>query len=322
MAKISLYDALVRAEAPTHPNSLDVGEGNNLPDNFDAEDMDEGVLQYMINGEGFCPAPPAVNKLPAGIYKIEVINNANTFVPHKIYSDELIRLPDSKSDEVIAEIERFWPLKDVFKKYGFSHKRGILLHGMQGCGKTSCLSIVAKDIVKKNGIVILQNGTPPISLSFMLSRFRKVEPDRPVLVIMEDLDATIKQFGETETLSLLDGEDSINGVVYIGTTNYPEDLDKRVTNRPSRFDRVIEIGMPNLAARLMYIESRNLPLTKAQVEQWAEMTDGLGVAHIKELIVSVICLGNDFNKEIDRLHDMKKTPTSSGNNARVGFGND
>lgn len=279
------------------------------------------TMGYNVNGDGYAPSTPSVDRLPSNVYKIEVINNIYTFLKHSLSTDKLITLPDSKSEKIINEIKHFWTLKDKFKKFGFAHKRGILLYGPQGSGKTTTISILCDYMLKNDGIVILFNDQfGPGIVSFMLSRLRKVEPDRQVMVILEDIDSIVDKFGETETLSILDGESSIDNVIYIGTTNYPEKLDKRITDRPSRFDRVVEIGMPNKESRKIYIESRGLPLSSEEIELWVEKTEGLGIAHIKELIVSVCCLGNTFDVEIERLHGMKKTPTSTDNKPKMGFG--
>ena len=62
-------------------------------------------------------------------------------------------------------------------------------------------------------------------------------------------------YAESEYLSLLDGENQIGNVVYVATTNYPEKLDKRFTDRPSRFDVVQKISMPNEdGKKILYIK--------------------------------------------------------------------
>lgn len=276
--------------------------------------------QYSQNGAGFIPTSKTFKKLGAGIYRLQHINDMLSFVKHNIPTDTLLRLPDSKSDEVLAEIEKFWSLKEKFKKHGFSHKRGILLWGPPGGGKTSTINLLMNQMVKSGGVVFL-GDVPPDWLIYSLPKFRQVEPDRQAIVVLEDLDTLIRKHGESQVLSLLDGEHSINNVVYIATTNYPENLDGRIANRPSRFDKVIKIDMPNADARKMYLESRNLDLSEKELNRWVIETDGFSIAHLKELIISVVCLGNDFNQEVKRLSEMGKTPSSEDDNKKtVGFG--
>ena len=273
------------------------------------------LVQYTLYGGGYVPATPTIKTLPPNIYRIMSNPNATWFQPHEVITDELLRLPDSKSDEVIAEIEKFWTLKEKFLRYGFSHRRGIMLWGPPGSGKTATISIACKDMVKKGGIVVL-GDCHPNTLATMLHNLRTIEPDRPVTVLLEDIDTIIRNHGESEVLSLLDGEYTINNVVYIATTNYPENLDGRVINRPSRFDRIVKIDMPNGPARKLYLESRGI---EGDVDKWVELTSGFSIAHIKELIIGVCCFGNKLEDEVKRLSAMRHTPKSS-DGAKVGFG--
>jgi AAA+ superfamily predicted ATPase len=287
------------------------------PDDFD---QPTGTLtQYSKNGQGLYPVPSTVASLPAGVYDIEFPNNIPTFIPHKIVTDNLLRMPDSKSDEVISEIEKFWTLKSRFKKFGFTHKRGFLLWGPPGSGKTSTIAFVVKQMVASGGLVLLGNTNPGI-LADMLKKMRQVEPERPAVVLLEDIDTLIQQYGESEVLSLLDGEASIDNVVYLATTNYPENLDGRIINRPSRFDRVVKIGMPTAEGRLAYLGSRNLELPATELDAWVEATEGFSIAHIKEVIVGVMCYGGTLESEVKRLKAMAKKPKSDSQETKVGFG--
>jgi len=275
-------------------------------------------VQYAYNGPGFVPVSKTVPKLEAGVYAISGINNQWTFVPHKLVSDQLLRLPDSKSEYVIQEIERFWGLKKAFKEFGYTHKRGFLLWGPPGSGKTATVTMVVKNMVSRNGLVFLADTNPGI-VAQMLRRFRQVEPNRPALVILEDIDAYVREHGESAVLSILDGENSIDNVVYIATTNYPENLDPRVINRPSRFDLIMFIDMPNADARYLYLKSRDTKLTEEEVKRWVKETDGFSIAHLKELIVGVCLFGKPMEEEVKRLKTMMKRPPSS-TDGKTGMG--
>jgi ATPase family associated with various cellular activities (AAA) len=282
------------------------------------------LVQYSTFSGGYLPTTSTISQLPSGVYRPVITPEGHTvFVPCRVVTDKLIEFPDSVSESVIAEISKFWTLSEKFKEFGFSQKRGYLLHGPHGSGKSSTLSHIMKRMINMGGLVMLAEH--PNILSACLKRFREVEPTRPVVIIWEDIDSIIKRYGESEVLSVLDGESQISHVVFIATTNFPEDLEKRITNRPSRFDRVELIGMPSAAARRIYLETKlgnTLKEDGISLDKLVKDTDGLSIAHLRELIVNVWCLGNTVDATIARLRGMNKTPTSASyeNDGKVGFG--
>lgn len=274
--------------------------------------------QYAKAGNSFTATGDTTKLLPPDCYTISMtMEGAILFKPQNIVTDSLLRLPDSKSDEVISEVERFWTLKEKFKEYGFAHKRGFLLWGPPGSGKTSTVAILINDMIKRGGLVVLCDN--PGIMALGLSQIRIIEPDRPIVVILEDLDTIIMNYGESTVLSLLDGEAQIENVCYLATTNYPEKLDGRIINRPSRFDRIVKIGMPNAAARKMYLESRIKEVVKDGIDL-VDTTEGLSVAHLKELIISVYCQGNSVQDTLQRLNRMKVRPKSDNEMGPLGLG--
>lgn len=321
---------LSASEAPKRERGVIAGGLNLLQALAMKEDTDEdeeeevGKLnQYSRMGSGFAATTSTVAVLPPACYRVLLTNNGTSvFNPQKLSTDSLLRLPDSKSDEVIAEVERFWTLKGVFSEFGFSHKRGFLLYGPPGSGKSSTVSLIIKSMISHGGVVFLANH--PGTLAVGLHAFREVEPDRPLVVIWEDLDSVIDHYGESEVLSILDGESQVENIVIIATTNYPDKLDARITNRPSRFDKIVKIDVPNEDARKMYLDyklTKHLPEgDTAVIADIVSQTDGFSIAHLRELIVSVYCQGNDLKETIERLKKMKVLPKPDRSSGRLGLG--
>jgi AAA+ superfamily predicted ATPase len=275
------------------------------------------LTQYSRIGDGYCPTSNTTPKLPPDCYNVVMTGDgAIVFMPQKLVTDDLLRLPDSKSEAVIEEITKFWTLKERFNEFGFSHKRGFLLWGPPGSGKTSTVAITVRDTVKAGGLVLLADH--PFILTKGLRQLRDIEPERPLVVIWEDIDTIILNYGESQVLSVLDGESQVENVVFIATTNYPERLDGRVVNRPSRFDKIVKIGMPNSAAREMYLKSKLNSTVKDGIDL-VEATEGLSIAHIKELIVSTECQGNPAKEVLERLKKMKVKPVSDDEHTPMGF---
>jgi len=207
---------------------------------------------------------------------------------------------------------------EVGDYYGFEidgNKR-FLLGDFTVTHNTSTLQILISKIIKKGGLALFCNN-PSMTVTG-LQMLRTVEPDRPVLVVMEDIDALIRDHGESNILALLDGEIQIDNVTFIATTNYPERLDARIKNRPSRFDIVKKIGMPNSKAREVYLKAKHPKFKMLAKDEatdelllWVESTDKFSVAHIKELIILTEIFETPFDEAVTKLNLMLNGNISS-----------
>lgn len=260
--------------------------------------------------------------LPQGAYLVTIDNNDGNalFVKRDVKSDMLVNFDGSLSDSIIKEIDEFWKRGSLFSKAGFLHRRGYMLYGPQGTGKSSIVQKIMDDVVRRGGLVFICDN--PKFFTKGLATFRQVEPDRPIVCVFEDIDAIIKRYGEDELLSILDGANQVDKVLNLATTNYPELLDKRIVSRPRRFDRVHRIDAPDKKIRKKYLSTK---LPKGEnVNKWLDLTEGLSFAGMTEAIISVTCLGNDLEETIKTLKEMEKGHPSSnefGTKQAVGFGN-
>lgn len=251
---------------------------------------------------------PTVKTIPPGIYSIHMVQGTILFKKMKVNTDSLIILEDTPSKNVVGGIRQFWTKKDKYEKFGILYRRGIILSGPPGAGKSASLAILSKELVDLGGIVVYVSN--PALAAVGLQQLREIEPDRPLICIFEDIDEMIDHFGEHELLALLDGEYQIAGVTNLATTNYPDKLAARIINRPSRFDEHIKIEMPCAAARKHYIKhiTRNHPLEEQQTEKWVRDTENFSIAHLRELMVAVQCLDQPYESVLERLKLMAIKP--------------
>jgi len=295
------------------------------------ENANQNLRSYVKNGFSYFPIGTTVKKLPPAVYTVGHDDSKGPyFTERDMMLDELMVLPDTNCERVLEDIKFFWTREKNFRDHGFLWKRGILLWGPPGGGKTSLIQMLSKEIVALGGLTIF--GEYPRHVVKALEALRKVEKDRPIVVILEDVDAIVKTYGESDLLALLDGEAQIDNVVYVATTNYPESLDRRLVNRPSRFDEVIKIGMPSADARRIYLQKKiprfssdpnhDVFYTKNQAElvKWIEGTKDFSIAHLRELIVSVECLGRDIEDALSRLKIMNKVKSSSESDSKGSLG--
>lgn len=267
--------------------------------------------RWAQSDDVFWPASETCETLAPAFYRFDSIPNIGPCLRRAtITTDGLIHLPDTVGEKVIGEFKTFWGLRDRFAERGFLHKRGILLWGPPGSGKTTSLMLMAQEIVEQQKGIVVQIDSPELA-AICLGYIRKIEPDRPVVAIMEDLDALVQRHGENNFLALLDGETQVDRIVYVATCNYPERLDKRFVDRPSRFDTVEYIGMPSAAARKVYLQAKEPSLTEIELERWVRETDGFSVAHLRELVILVRCFDRPLEKAIERLESMRITRPDS-----------
>ena len=280
------------------------------PKNGKAGDI-TALVQWSICGPNtYKPVSFTFPKLEKGIYNIYASQNHGIVFERKtICVDDLLRFPDSVSDKILREITVFWNKGDKFKFHGFLHRRGYLLHGPAGSGKTCLVQQIIADIVNADGLVFQCTNHPSV-FNDGLANYRKVEPDRPVVCLFEDIDAIVDEYGEDEILTLLDGENQIDKVLNIATTNYPEKLDPRLIARPRRFDRVMEIDMPPDKVRKMYFEKK-LKIDGHELKKWIAATRGFSFAACAELVISVMCFEMVFDEAVERLREMTDVKISS-----------
>ena len=307
---------------------------NNKKQKMSENNNQERVLytQWLKEGpDTFTPTDNSTTQkvLDHGVYNIRYTERKGIYVFKKSLNlDEIIDLPSKESDEVLNGIRTFWKREDKFKEYGFTYKRGVLLYGVPGGGKTTIINQLADHIVNTmNGLVFYISQTNELDLYYKFSGeiLRVIEPTRPILVVLEDIDG-LCSFKENETtlLNILDGANQINNVVYIATTNYISRLPERIVNRPSRFDLRVEVKYPSKEARRIFFEHKLKmeDLMEIGIDRWVNETEEMTMAHLAEVIKCVAILGNDFDDTIKRMRDMKHTPSDADYNKEtknIGF---
>jgi hypothetical protein len=274
----------------------------------DEDKMLGGLTQFTTNDNiSFFPAGSTVATLVPGVYDINMSANRGLYFQKiKVNTDGLLRFPETNSEKVINEIKTFWEREENFLKHGLIYKRGIILWGSQGTGKSCTIQIIIQDVIERQGVVFKFNN-PGLFIEGV-RQFRQVQPNTPIVVLMEDIDAIIQQWSESEVLNILDGVDQIQKVVFLATTNYPEMLGGRIMNRPSRFDKRFKMGNPSAESRKIYFEHIIDQETKKEfdinIDQWVEDTENMSIAHLKELFVSCCIFGNEYGEAIKILQAM------------------
>ena len=270
----------------------------------------------------FFPAGKTFDKLGSGLWEPKYCSNRGYFCEKIGCSAEgLLEFPETNSERVVKEIQKFWEYESLFRSNGLAYKRGIILWGPPGSGKSSTIKLILKDVFNRGGVAF-KFDNPHIFIE-VVRIFRNIEPDTPFVVLMEDIDSIIEEWTETEVLNILDGVEVIDKVVYLATTNYPERLGKRILNRPSRFDRRFKMPHPGEKSRRLYFEHL-LKVSdndhRIDIDKWVKDTEDMSIAHLKELFIAVCILGDKYKTVIETLKSMMEDRlTSEDDEAGLGF---
>ncbi|WNY23862.1 ATP-dependent zinc metalloprotease FtsH [Methanimicrococcus hongohii] len=184
-----------------------------------------------------------------------------------------------------------YPLRhpEVFEKLGIEPPKGVLLYGPPGTGKTLIARAVANEV---NAYFDTISGPEIISKYYGDSEeklreiFQKAEENAPAIIFIDEIDSIApkreESKGEVERrvvaqlLALMDGLKSRGGVIVIAATNLPDSIDPAL-RRGGRFDRELEIGVPDKDGRMeiLQIHTRNVPLASdVDIGKYANMTHG------------------------------------------------
>ncbi|MEK6982762.1 MAG: CDC48 family AAA ATPase [Candidatus Micrarchaeota archaeon] len=187
---------------------------------------------------------------------------------------------------------------ELFERLGIDPPKGILLYGSPGTGKT----LLAKAVANESDANFYYLGGPEVISKYvgeseerLRKLFKDAEDNAPSIIFVDEIDSIAPKreevFGEVEKrlvsqlLTLMDGLKSRGEVIVIGATNRPDSIDPAL-RRPGRFDREIEIGVPDIKDRkeILQIHVRNMPLHEDfNVDEFAAITHGYTGADISFL---------------------------------------
>lgn len=306
-----LKNACDRNPVPPVPYGSSVKSENSL---LSASPKKEQVLRGLVqwttsDGKTFVPASETADKITPGVYEIKHSETIGVYFKKiTVLAQGLLRFPQTNSERVVTEIQKFWERESLFREYNLTYKRGIILWGPPGSGKSCTIQLIMRDVVDRGGMVV--KFTYPSLFLDGIRIFREIEPQTPIVVLMEDIDSILQEYDESEVLNILDGVNQIEKAVFLATTNYPEKLGERIINRPSRFDKRFKIDHPNSESRRMYFEYligvNRIAELDINLDQWVKDTKGFSLAHLKELFVAVVILGDEYQDAIETLSSMRE----------------
>jgi len=269
----------------------------------------EQVQQFLLH-EGSAEASRSLLRV-AGIWGNDLHEEIYVFNQYWIKDHNLwqeIQKADWKDiilkDEIKAGIKKdvfgFFESQDLYKNLSIPWKRGLIMLGPPGNGKTITMKAIMKDCDAKG-------YTPLYVRSFqswmgeqaaMTEVFGRARQMAPCVIILEDLDSLINDRNRSFFLNELDGFEGNDGLLVLGSTNHFDRLDPALSGRPSRFDRKYKFDDPDEEERTMYVKywqnklkhNKDIDFPNNLVTDIAASTAKFSFAYLKEAFVSTLVL--------------------------------
>ncbi|GIQ77612.1 ATP-dependent Clp protease adaptor ClpS [Bradyrhizobium sp. RD5-C2] len=211
------------------------------------------------------------------------------------------RLPTVIRDDVILpertlrlldrNVLGFVESRDLLRKLGQSTRKGILLYGPPGTGKTHTIRYLATNLPDHTTLIITAEQVGLLGAYMNLARLLQ-----PAMVVIEDVDLIARDREDmggpceesllNKLLNEMDGLKEDCDILFLLTTNRPEELEGALAGRPGRIDQAIEVPLPDETGRgkLVRLYGKGLPLEQPVIDEAVRRTEGVSAAFIKELM--------------------------------------
>jgi ATP-dependent Clp protease adapter protein ClpS len=204
---------------------------------------------------------------------------------------EAVILPEQTLRLLDRNVLGFVGSRASLRRLGQSTRKGILLYGPPGTGKTHTIRYLATSLPGHTTLIITAEQVAFLSVYMNLARLLQ-----PALVVIEDVDLIARNRNEmaglcegsllNKLLNEMDGLKEDADILFVLTTNRPEQLEAALAGRPGRIDQAIEVPLPDDIGRdkLVRLYGKALPLDQTIVDEAVGRTDGVSAAFIKELM--------------------------------------
>ncbi len=209
---------------------------------------------------------------------------------HSVTREDVI-LPQKTLTLLDRNVGRFVAARQQIKDLRFSGKKGLLFYGPPGTGKTHTIHYLASQLPEHTTLLITAEQIGLIGEYFRLARFLQ-----PAMMVVEDVDLIARQREQmhdpgqemmlNKLLNEMDGLREDADVLFILTTNRPDQLEPALASRPGRIDQAIEFPLPDeeCRAKLVKLYSRGVEVPPAVMDLIVRRTKGASPAFIKELM--------------------------------------
>lgn len=258
--------------------------------------------------------------LPPGIYDYE---STSGNLPERLRvkvierDDHIVPLGD-QFEAVRADLESFSNREHVYRQVKTPYKMGVLLYGPPGNGKSILIQRLIEDYKNKAIVIYVHAGTSLTNV--FLNKLGSHTKNMMKIFIFEELTTAIHNPGYTNwLLRFLDADISLDNVITIATTNYPEQLPQNLVNRPSRFDEIYEFTHPKDEERKLLLDHY---MQEAVDPSIVAKTKGFSIAEVKQFCLFVKVHALSLEQAIEKINKRKDKckKAFAASSERIGFG--
>ncbi len=209
-------------------------------------------------------------------------------------SFEDLILADEMKSIIREDFATFLESEDRYRRLGIAWRRGALLIGPPGNGKTHCVRALVKELDIASLYVQSLSHHYYTAEQMWQQVFERARGLRPCVLVLEDLDSLVNDENRSFFLNQIDGFEQNHGLIILATTNHPDRIDSAIMERPSRFDRKYHFNLPSIEERSAYLANWQRSLSSEtgwqsdQILVVAEASEGFSFAYLKELVISSV----------------------------------
>lgn len=179
-----------------------------------------------------------------GFYYAIQDQQGKLYINRSEFKEVHVPFPNQNSKVILEGISKFLENNNrkTCKELGYLYKMNVLMHGVQGSGKTALMNYLCDELIKEHDAIIFRvDGPFNLETSWSLGEKIRDIQDNLIVFIMDEFDMYCSKKGEAYMKQILDGNRSIDYSIVLGATNYLNDIPETIRDRPSRFLMVAEI---------------------------------------------------------------------------------